>query len=125
MIYIIDKLPSSFYDDHVTGRKQAKGGRKMFSKCPGQDSRNLRVELHKCPNCGGEVEIFSDETRVKCQKCGTMVFKERMPSCIEWCASARQCLGEERWKALVGDVRSETHAVKIGGGKTNACENRT
>jgi hypothetical protein len=26
-----------------------------------------------------------------------------VPSCIEWCASARQCLGEERWKALRGD----------------------
>jgi len=25
-----------------------------------------------------------------------------MPSCIEWCASARQCLGEERWKQLMG-----------------------
>ncbi len=97
----------------------------MFSKCPGQDSRNLRVSLHKCPNCGGEVEIFSDETRVKCQKCGTMVFKERMPSCIEWCASARQCLGEERWKALVGDVRAEKPEVKTEGGKSNACENRT
>jgi hypothetical protein len=40
----------------------------MYSKCPGQDSRNLRVSLHKCPNCGAEVEIFSDEIKVKCQK---------------------------------------------------------
>jgi len=64
--------------------------------------RNLRVEVHKCRNCGAEVEIFSDETRIKCQKCGTMVFKEKMPSCIEWCSSARQCLGEERWQQLTG-----------------------
>ena len=75
----------------------------MFSKCPGQDTRNLRVELHRCPQCHSEVEIFSDETRVRCQKCGTMVYKEKMPSCIEWCASARQCLGEERWKKLTGE----------------------
>lgn len=74
----------------------------MFSKCPGQDMRKLRAELFKCPKCGGEVEIFSDETRTKCQKCGTMVFKEQLPTCIEWCSSARQCLGEERWKALMG-----------------------
>ena len=72
----------------------------MVSHCPGQDGRNLRVELFKCPTCGAEVEIFSDETRVKCQKCKTYVYKEKMPSCIEWCASARQCLGEERWKQL-------------------------
>ena len=74
----------------------------MSMKCPGQDMRNLRVSVHKCPECGTEVEIFSDELRQKCRKCGTMVYKEKVPSCIDWCASARQCLGEERWKALQG-----------------------
>ncbi len=34
-------------------------------RCPGQDVRNLRVELHKCPGCGADVEIFSDESRVR------------------------------------------------------------
>ena len=71
-------------------------------KCPGQDMRNLRVSLHKCPECGHEVEIFSDELKAKCSRCGTMVYKEKVPSCIDWCASARQCLGEERWKQLQG-----------------------
>ncbi len=75
----------------------------MYSRCPGQDTRNLRVELYKCPSCGAEVEIFSDEVKVKCQKCGETIYKEKMPSCIEWCASARQCLGEERWKELKGE----------------------
>ena len=74
----------------------------MFSKCPGQVTSKLRVELYKCSKCGAEVEIFSDEARIKCQKCGTMVFREKMPSCIEWCSSARQCLGEERWQKLMG-----------------------
>jgi ribosomal protein S27E len=72
----------------------------MSIKCPGQDMRNLRVSLHKCPGCGAEVEIFSDEMRVKCRKCGEMVYKEKVPSCVDWCSAARQCLGEERWKAL-------------------------
>jgi len=76
--------------------------RGMTSKCPGQDFRNLRVSLYKCPNCGAEVEIFSDEIKVKCHKCGEKVYREKIPSCIEWCASARQCLGEERWKELRG-----------------------
>jgi hypothetical protein len=31
-----------------------------------------------------------------------MVFREEIPSCIEWCSSARQCLGEERWQQLMG-----------------------
>jgi NADH pyrophosphatase NudC (nudix superfamily) len=74
----------------------------MTGKCPGQDFRNLRVSLHKCPNCGYEVEIFSDEMKVKCYKCGEMVYREKTPSCIDWCASARQCLGEEKWKELKG-----------------------
>jgi len=72
----------------------------MSSQCPGQDMRNLRVELYKCPNCGAGVEIFSDELKVKCPKCGKYIYKEKIPSCIDWCASARQCLGEERWKEL-------------------------
>ena len=74
----------------------------MNSKCPGQDMRNLRAAMYKCPNCGNEVEMFSDELRIKCRKCGQYVYKEQVPSCIEWCASARQCLGEERRKALMG-----------------------
>ena len=72
------------------------------------------MELFKCPKCGAEVEIFSDETRIKCQKCGTMIFKEQLPTCIEWCSSARHCLGEERRKALMGDKKNsvETEVEK-------------
>lgn len=75
----------------------------MATKCPGQDMRNLRVSLHRCPNCSAEVEIFSDELGVKCKKCGTKVYKEQTPSCVDWCSQARQCLGEERWKQLRGE----------------------
>lgn len=75
----------------------------MPSRCPGQDTRNLRISLIKCPDCGTEVEIFSDEVKVKCPKCKKNIYRESMPSCIEWCAAARQCLGEERWKALQAD----------------------
>lgn len=71
----------------------------MFKKCPGVE-RSLRIELHKCSNCGAEVEIFSNEVKVKCYQCGEMVYSQRLPSCIDWCASARECLGEERWRQL-------------------------
>ncbi len=74
----------------------------MYSKCPGQDGRSLRVEVYRCPNCGAGVEIFSDEMKMKCPKCGEMVFKEKVPTCIEWCSYARQCLGEKRWQQLLG-----------------------
>lgn len=78
----------------------------MAIRCPGQDLRKLRVSLHKC-QCGNEVEIFSDELRAKCFKCGEMVYKEKTPSCIDWCASARECLGEERWKEMTGEGRMD------------------
>ncbi len=55
----------------------------MVSNCPGQDSRKLRVSMHKCPNCSNEVEIFSDELRIKCRKCGEIVHREKVPSCID------------------------------------------
>ena len=84
----------------------------MVSRCPGQDGRNLKVEVYKCPSCGHEVEIFSDETKAKCQKCGTKVYREKLPSCIEWCAYARQCLGEERWKELKGEDNDDKNAPK-------------
>ena len=75
----------------------------MNTKCPGQDFRKLRVSVYKCPSCGAEVEIFSDELKVKCPKCGARVYRDKIPSCIDWCAQARQCLGEERWKQLRGE----------------------
>jgi ribosomal protein S27AE len=49
-------------------------------RCPGSDSQNLRVELHKCPKCGADVELFSDESRVHCQKCGEIVYREKTPT---------------------------------------------
>lgn len=74
----------------------------MISKCPGQDDRNIRVERLKCPDCGYEVEIFSDEIKVSCPKCKGLVCRERLPSCVDWCKAARECIGEEKWKQLKG-----------------------
>ncbi|MFQ5853687.1 MAG: hypothetical protein ACE5JU_24275 [Candidatus Binatia bacterium] len=47
-----------------------------MARCPGQDDRNLQVELYKCPKCGTEIEIFSNEVKVKCYHCGGMVYRE-------------------------------------------------
>ncbi len=79
----------------------------MESRCPGQDSQKLRAALYKCPNCGAEVEIFSDEVNVKCRNCGEKVYSEKLPSCVEWCTAARQCLGEERWQKLMDAIEGQ------------------
>jgi Fe-S-cluster-containing dehydrogenase component len=72
----------------------------MFSKCPGQDTRNLTIDLVNCSNCGTEVEIFSNEVKAKCDSCGEWVYKEQMPSCIDWCPSAKECVGSDKWAEL-------------------------
>ena len=73
-----------------------------MNKCPGQDSRKLRASVHLCPECGHEVEMFSDEFKRRCPKCKATVHREKVPSCIEWCKAAKECLGEERWRQIVG-----------------------
>ena len=74
--------------------------------CPG--SRAVREpipECMDCPDCGSEVEIWTDELRATCPNCGTRVLREQQPSCLDWCASARQCLGEERRQQLQGELQ--------------------
>lgn len=71
-------------------------------RCPGQSERNLKAELYRCPGCGHQVEIFSDELRARCLHCGKEVYRKKTPSCIDWCRAAEQCLGSEMWKQLKG-----------------------
>ena len=86
--------------------------------CPGVDTRFLKVGIHKCPHCGYEVEIFSDEIKVKCPKCKKDVYREKTPSCIDWCQYARQCLGEERWQELKKHMDEKQKEEHPKGGKT-------
>ena len=67
----------------------------MIEKCPGQDKRYIQAESLKCKNCGYEIEIFSDEVKVRCAKCKTLAVREVMPSCIDWCKYAKECVGQE------------------------------
>lgn len=74
----------------------------MNYKCPGQDNKDLKTEILGCSNCGYKVEIFSDELHVKCPKCKTLLCRERLPSCVDWCKMASECVGEKRFKELKG-----------------------
>jgi len=46
--------------------------------------------------------MFSDELKVHCPKCKNDIFRRRLPSCVDWCKYARECLGPEKWKQLKG-----------------------
>jgi DNA-directed RNA polymerase subunit RPC12/RpoP len=74
----------------------------MLNKCPGQDKRNIKIEIITCPDCGYKIEIFSDEVKISCPKCKSLVCQERLPSCVDWCKYARECVGGEKWEQLKG-----------------------
>ena len=65
----------------------------VLDKCPGTDLRYVRVEEQPCPKCGYMVEIFSNEIKVVCPKCKTVVYRGSIPSCIDWCSYAKECIG--------------------------------
>ena len=88
----------------------------MNARCPGQDSRKITVEIHTCPRCRTELELFSDEAQVRCHRCGEIMRRESTPSCADWCPAAKQCLGEERWRSLKGE--------KMEGSKDAGTKNR-
>jgi HD superfamily phosphodiesterase len=66
-------------------------------RCPGQDQRFWKPEdifEVQCPGCGGTVEFFKDEPKLKCRKCKQMVINPKIDlGCAEWCQYAEQCLG--------------------------------
>jgi hypothetical protein len=68
-------------------------------RCPGQDSRFWGPEAiseSSCPNCGGPIEFFKDESSRKCRKCGTKVLNPNMDfGCAAYCRFAAQCLGTD------------------------------
>jgi len=72
----------------------------MLDKCPGTSFlRTPTLKLKNCPECGGEIEIFSTDTKVVCRKCGFIIYND-IGSCIQWCRYAQDCLGEELYNKL-------------------------
>jgi len=74
----------------------------MLNKCPGQDKRNIKIEIITCLDCGYQIEIFSDEIKVRCPRCKNLACRDRLPSCVDWCKYARECVGGEKWEQLKG-----------------------
>jgi ribosomal protein S27AE len=73
----------------------------MLDHCPG--SANLRtptLSIKLCPECGEEVELFSNDISVKCSRCGFVVYND-IASCIQWCKYAKECVGEEMYNKLM------------------------
>lgn len=70
-----------------------------FKRCPGATSFSQpKIEMLTCPDCGSDVEIWSDEADGKCRKCGKAVIRTASQSCVDWCKYARDCLGDDKFK---------------------------
>ena len=67
-------------------------------KCPGQDTQYWRpgaIFEVGCPECGGMVEFFKDDTTRKCPACGHRFINPKMDfGCASYCQYAEQCLGD-------------------------------
>jgi hypothetical protein len=72
----------------------------MLDHCPGAANiRTPTLAIKKCPQCGEEVELFSNDISVKC-RCGFVVYNE-IESCIQWCKHAKECVGDEMYNKLM------------------------
>lgn len=70
----------------------------MHEICPGaRFIRQPKPELFDCPNCGAEVEIWTDELKRTCPRCKTVVLRYQDQSCLEWCKLAPTCVGQEAY----------------------------
>jgi len=68
---------------------------RLIDRCPGSAGiRTPSLTVKKCPACGEEIEIFSNEVSASCGGCGFVVYNDQA-SCIRWCRFAEECVGPE------------------------------
>lgn len=73
----------------------------MLDHCPGAANvKTPTLAIRKCPQCGEDVEIFSNDVSVRCSVCGFVVYND-IASCVQWCRHAKECLGAELYDRLV------------------------
>lgn len=84
----------------------------LFDQCPGSERiKKPFPEEVKC-SCGNVVEIWSDETSTICKKCQKEVTKEMLPSCLDWCSMARECMGEVKYKRYLESKKGKKKKQK-------------
>ena len=58
------------------------------------------LRIVKCPECGADIELFSTDVKVACDKCGFVAYND-INICVQWCAHAEECVGTEMYDKLV------------------------
>lgn len=67
----------------------------MISQCPGaKQFRQPEPEPMRCPGCGEEIELWTDEAQTQCPKCKKKILRQsERQSCLDWCRYAKECVG--------------------------------
>lgn len=74
----------------------------MRESCPGsKEIRSPYPEELTCSFCCRRNEIWSDEPDMTCKGCGKIITRDMVPSCIQWCAAAKECVGPEKYERLI------------------------
>ena len=81
----------------------------LYKDCPG--SKRIKTpfpEEIKCA-CGETLEIWSDEINVICKNCKKEATREMLPSCLDWCSVAKQCVGDEKYNRYLQSKKPKKH----------------
>lgn len=82
-------------------------------RCPGQNTQFWGpgdVFEVRCSGCGKGLEFFKDDSQRRCPHCGRLVFNPRMNfACAQWCPSAKDCLGPEKYSQLMDQLEKEAN----------------
>ena len=84
----------------------------MSDMCPG--SKLIRQPVPqdiKCIHCGEEVELWSFESMTHCPKCGGVVVRVQGATCLDWCAAAKECVGEETYNRIMAERQAAKAAA--------------
>ena len=79
----------------------------IFGDCPG--SKRIKTpfpEEIRC-YCGETVEIWSDEASTLCKNCNKQVTREMLSTCLDWCAMAKECVGEQKYRKYLQAKKKE------------------
>ncbi len=71
----------------------------MLDGCQGKPKTPTIIEKI-CPQCGNLIEMFSIDTQMACEHCGFVAYNDTL-SCVQWCAHAKACVGEEMYNHMM------------------------
>lgn len=71
----------------------------MLDGCQGKPKTPTIIEKI-CPQCGNLIELFSIDTQMACEQCGFVAYNDTL-SCVQWCAHAKACVGEEMYNHMM------------------------